>query len=140
MSATPSNDREARRAEMLARKAEREKAQAEEDERHADLLLELEDRFEAELGRKGREYAIVDLSDVGEGAVVVKRPEPAHMRTFKNSKMREADHYDLVKACLVHPDFEAFKSIAGRRDFVAVRCATAAAKLHGLKLEEDRGK
>lgn len=140
MSAANGTESGDRRAELLRRKTEREEQRAKEAEAHALLLLELEDRFEQELGPVGKEFAIVDLADVGEGAVVVKRPEQARMRQFKSSKMTEANHFDLVKPCVVYPDAAAFLEITGRRDFVVTRCATACAKLHGLKLQEDAGK
>lgn len=131
---------EDRRAELLAKKVEREKQREAEAEAHKLLLLELEDRFEEEVGVRGRDYEIVDLGKWGEGAIVVALPKSVHIRAFRNSKMNEPQKWDLVKACLLYPEVDKLKEVAARRDFVISHCANAACELHALDMREREGK
>lgn len=127
-------------AKLEEKAAERERARAVEAKQAKLQRLKLIDQFEEELGPRGREFEIVDLTEQGEGYVVVKRALSVHMRAFKASKMTDADHFDLVKTCVVYPTIDEFKAIAGRRDFAVTRCATAIAEMHGLKVRDDAGK
>lgn len=127
-------------AALRARKAQREKA-AEVLSTVAELQrLELEERFEAELGPLGSAYVIVDVSDLGEGFVVLKLGEGVLWNTFKSSKMNVVDTEAFVLPNVVHPSRDEYRALAARRGFVPERCAGELATLYGVKLKADGGK
>jgi hypothetical protein len=121
---------QARRAEERA--AEKEAAELE----HFDLVS----RFEKELGVLDRAFTIVDLSELGEGFVVLKLGEGVLWKTFVASKMDVVDTEAFVLPNVVHPSQDTYRDIARRRGFVATRCANALAELYGVKRKEDAGK
>ncbi len=132
-------------AERLAAKrkdaAKREEAvQAERDA--AELAkLELEERFEKELGgRKGQAFMIVDASDLGEGHIVLKLGEDVLFNAFKASKMNVVDTEMFVVPCLAYPAVDEYRKITKRRAFIADRCASALGVLYGVRTEAEAGK
>jgi hypothetical protein len=128
-------------AELRKRKAERDAAAAIEKEAAEIEALELEERFEKELaGRKDRDFVIVDVSDLGEGFVVLKLGEDVLWNTFKASKMNAVDTDCFVYPCVVHPTKDAYRLLAKRRAFVPERCAGALATLYGVKLKDESAK
>ena len=131
-----------RLADVRAKKALR----AEEAEREREAweveAFDLVERFEKETngGRDGVDFAVVNLTDVREGFVVVKLGEAATFKAFTNSKMNEADIDAFVAWNLLHPSVDAFRKIAARRPGCAIRCATRLADLFGIQRKEDAGK
>jgi hypothetical protein len=117
----------------VARQAERDAAEL--------AKLELEERFEKELnGRRGQAFEIVDVSDLGEGHIIVKLGEDVLFNAFKASKMNVVDIDAFVTPCVVYPSIDQYRQTVKRRSFIADRCANALGTLYGLKAESDAGK
>lgn len=100
-------------------------------------VLELESRFESELGERGAAFEIVTSAD---GPIVVKLPEAVLTTRFLDSKVTAADVHDFVMPCVVHPSKDDYRAIVAKRPLVANRCATALLSLAGAKKESDAGK
>jgi hypothetical protein len=116
-----------------ARKAERDAAEL--------VKLQLEDRFEKDLnGRRGQAFEIVDVSELGEGHIVVKLGEDVLFNAFKASKMDVVDLDSFVTPCVKYPSIDQYRQIVKRRAFIADRCANALGTLYGIKAEADAGK
>lgn len=127
----------AKRAEAakreVARQAERDAAEL--------VKLDLEERFEKELnGHKGQAFMIVDVSDLGEGHIVVRLGEDVLFNAFKASKMNVVDIDAFVTPCVVYPSIDQYRQTVKRRAFIADRCANALGTLYGIKAEADAGK
>jgi heterodisulfide reductase subunit B len=129
-------------AAARAKQAEREAREKEEAEAAELARFELIERLEKETnGREGRDFAIVDVSHLGEGFVAVRLGEAVHFKTFSNSKMTEADVDAFVVPCLLYPaDKDEYRKLIMRRPAVAIQCAGALAALFGVKAQADRGK
>jgi hypothetical protein len=126
-----------RRAELLERKAQREASRAKE-RAAADLeRLELEDKFEEDIGPIGREFTIVDCSDTGDGFIVLKLGLDVQWNTFLASKMNAQDLDTFVVPCLLHPSVDQYRAIVKKRGAIAPRCGTALATLYGVRDKED---
>lgn len=129
-----------RLAAARAEAAKREEMRREEADAAELDRLELISRFERELGALGRAFVIVDLSDLGEGHVVLKLGEGSAWKAFTSSKMDAVDTEAFVLPCVVHPAKETYREIAMRRGFVSDRCALALSELFGVKRKDDAGK
>lgn len=127
-------------AALRKKKAEREAGKDKARQKAELERLRLEDRFEEEIGGLGRDFCIVDVSDLDEGFVVLKRGEPVLWTTFKKSKMNEVDTEGFVLPSVVHPTKDDYRKLVMKRPFVAERCANEVAKLYGVKVKEDEGK
>lgn len=129
-----------RLAELRKNKAERDQ-KAREEAAAAELArLELEEKYEKELGPLGRAFVIVDASDLGEGFIAMKLGEDVLWNTFKASNMNVVDTEAFVLPCVVHPSKDDYRKIVKRRAFIADRCAGELATLYGVKLKADAGK
>jgi hypothetical protein len=127
-------------AELLAAKAERDGAAVEEAKAHAMLLLELEAKFSAELGRRGQAFEIVNEdNDLGIGPIVVKPPEELAVKRWdmKPDETPE-DRAMLVTPCVVYPDN--FSAVTRGRPLIVKRCAVAVLNLAGLGQKTRSGK
>lgn len=133
-------ERKTKLAVLRALAEEREAARAEARELAELEGLELECRFEKELGPKGQSFAIVDASELGEGFIVVKLGEEVLWKKYKSSKMEPGDTHDFVYPCVAHPSRERYVEIVARRPFLAERSASALATLYGVKLRTEEGK
>ena len=102
--------------------------------------LELEVRFDAELGSRGSQFEIINTGELGEGCIVVKLGEEVLWKRFQNSKMNAEDIAALVRPCVVYPTLSKYDEITSRRSFLANRCANALATLYGVKIEANAGK
>jgi hypothetical protein len=123
-------------------KATLDEARAKADEQRKVLELELELRFENELGPRGEEFEIVSTTS---GPVVVKRGEPVQYKRFQatmrgDKEPTPEDIYAYVSPCVVHPTKSEFDHLLNRRPHIAMRCANALISLQGFKEESDRGK
>lgn len=131
-----------RRTQLVAAKAERERKRIEEKDALELELLELEEKYESELGPVGRKFLILDLTELGEGFVVLKQGETVVYKRYseaKNKTDKEVEEY--VLPCLVHPTTEKFLEIVNTRyPEVLYRCAHAVNRLFGKKSEDDMGK
>lgn len=126
--------------ELRKRKEEREKLREKARKAREAEVLQLEDRFETDLGPRGSAFEIVDSGELGEGCIVVKLGEEVLWKRFSASKMNPEDVEQFVKPLVVHPSREKYDEIVGRRGALAIRCAHALATLYGVKLEANAGK
>lgn len=129
-----------RLAQLREAKAKREIARQKALRDNELQLLELEAKYESELGPRGEEFEIVDASDIGAGIVVVKLGESVLWTRYTAGKMSEADTLDFVTPQIVFPERERFLALANRRGHLATRCANAIASLHGMKVQAETGK
>lgn len=106
--------------------------------------LELEEKYERELGPVGQEFQIVDATDLGEGFVVLRRGEEVlwkrYSKLIAKETETEVDTRDFVLPCVVHPAKEKYDEIVSRRPFIASRCANALGSLYGVKRRAEEGK
>jgi hypothetical protein len=102
--------------------------------------LELEVRFDGELGPRGSQFEIINTGEIGEGCIVVKLGEEVLFKRFQNSKLTAEDAAAFVRPCVVYPSQSKYDEITARRGFIATRCANALATLYGVKLEANAGK
>lgn len=139
-------------AEKLAAKALKA-AKAEEAAKLSQIEeLDLEERFEAELGPRGQSFDIIDATPLGEGFLVLKVGIGANHKRFETacSKAKhgpsEPDLYNFVTPCLVHPldgdpgtlkSLTTFKAIIDRRPSLLTRCAAVLLDLYGQKKASD---
>jgi len=75
-------------AELRAAKVEREKMRAEAEASREAEILELESRFEGELGERGAAFEFVTSAD---GVIALKLPEAVLTTRFLESKVTAAD-------------------------------------------------
>lgn len=129
-------------AELQKRKADREAARKVENTAAEIERLTLEEKFEAELGGAvGRTFAMVDVSGLGEGFVVLKLGEAALLNAFMAAKDNDAVTTEaFVLPNVVHPARDEYRKLVMRRPVVAARCAGALVELYGLKAKDDQGK
>ena len=142
-----SDDLKAKLAELKARKAARQaEREAQEAERKVALEiqeLELEERFEKELGARGRYFELVDISDVepDHPFVAVKLgPAVAFNRFVAGISKDDADVLALqeellLPSCVAYPSAEEARTLFDRRPAIIPRCADRAIGLYGAKNE-----
>lgn len=132
-------------------KKEDDRQQKREDERKAKTLerLELIDKFETDLGPRGREFVVVDVTNLGEGFVVLRKPTAASHKRYMNAvekakdkgkPIEEADTNQYVLPCVVHPEKATYSRIANERHDVPVQCAAAMMSMLQAAKEADEGK
>lgn len=123
-----------RKAELLAKRAEREKADAARVADYELQVLELEEKFSADGSRRGQQFEILELDDIAEPPIVLRVNFPgvrAVQKAFTSSKQEDADADALAVACLVHPSPEDFRAIIGRRPLVMDYVLATVSKLLG---------
>jgi len=137
------------RLEMLrAEKAARDEAREAKRLAYEIEELELEARFEAELGPKGIAWNILDLTNLGEGFVVVRPGETKAHKRFTGAISRVKDGQSIpdetfvayVLPALAHPMEKEFLAIANRRHEVWPRTANAIGDLQGFVQRDNAGK
>jgi len=133
-------------AELREAKAKRDAAREEKEEKANELeYLELEAKFDAELGPRGRAFEIINATSLGEGFIVLKLGSGILWRNFEKALQKKdgpsvVDVESLIIPNLVHPSPEKYRQIVMDRPFVADRCASALGDLYGVKAEHDKGK
>ncbi len=130
-----------KRARVLAAKRAKD-ANEEERKLNAEIeRLDLEERFEKELGGPaGQQFAVLDMTKRGEGLFVVKLAPSIVWKTYWDSKMTEVDRCDLVSACIVHPAKDAYLAARGRRQGIDAELTKLLGALNGLQIDIDEGK
>lgn len=124
-----------RKSELLARRAEREKAQAKQLEALELQALELEDQLSNEGGVRGQTFDILDLSDLGEPPIAFKVNVPgiqAMWKAFATGKTDDVAIDALIAPCIVSPDIGAVRQLATRRPEVPAALANAVGHLIGM--------
>ncbi len=143
-------EKESRLDELRRLKAAREAKQRDEDDAKEVALLELEEKFSGELGRKGVDF---DIIDTVEGPIVIKRVPMLVLKQWDDAmsalgKKNPDVHllYKFTSAGIAHPTKEEYKTMllgdgsrAGAPD-IATNVALALRRIHGSKLLEDMGK
>lgn len=139
-------DPKARKAELLAAREKREAEREATRERLELEYLELEAKYEEELGPKGIAFAIVDVSDCSleHPFIVLKLGEPLPYRKFKGltdeqKMMAEHQQNFVAPACVVPTDTQ-FRVLSSTRPGVAERAAAELLGLYGQDIGKKRGK
>jgi len=123
-----------RRAELLAARADREAKSQELKQAHADLCLELDAKYSSELGKRGRDWEMVNEveNSCDEGPIVVKMGDPVHHKLWQSKPgASPEDSFAYVKFMVVHPEPAAFAVIAVRRPELLLRVVIACNQLFG---------
>jgi len=130
------------REELLAARAAREAQAAKDDEAHELLVLELEDRFSSELGKRGVAFEIANEDNAaGAGPIVVKPAEPVTFKAFQaKSGATLEDTLAFVTPSVVYPSREIWTALAVQRQSLLYRAAAALMTLHGASKETFRQK
>lgn len=126
------------KAELLAAREERQRAEAERREAHDLEVLELEDRFATELGRRGVDFEIVE--EGLETPIVVKRAIGVVFTKWRSEPASAQSTTEFIEASLMHPTKEEFHAMA--KDFPPIRdrVESAIAALFKAKIRGDAGK
>lgn len=127
-----------RKAELLARRTEREKAQTKQLEALELQALELEDQLANEGGIRGQTFDILDLSDLGEPPVAFKVNVPgiqAMWKAFVAGKKEDSDIDAFIAPCVASPDISGVRQIASRRPEIPAAIANSIARLMGVGRE-----
>lgn len=106
------------------------------EERELDAL-NLEAKYELELGQRG---VMFDIVATVEGAIVLKLGEGILHTRFTNSKTTDVDVHDFVFPCVVHPEKEKYVELVARRPGVAWDCAAKLQALFHAKDQVNQGK
>lgn len=122
-----------RLAEKLAAKEKREQKREQEVNLRKLETLELEERFESELGGPIKKY--FDILETSEGPVVLKLGEAVLFKTFKGKLASKSDAsledmHAFVFPCVVHPSKDRFLEITGRFPGFLVLCMSALLALY----------
>lgn len=137
-SAPPANESlEDKRKRLQEAKEKLEKLRAEDAKKRAVEVLELELKFEGEIGPRGSQFEIVETVD---GPIVVRLGEGILYERFTASKVTPADVHDFVYPCVIHPAKEKYLEIVARRPDIASRVAHALMNLFGSRHKDDSGK
>ena len=138
----PATEQAAKLARLREAKAARDQAVEAQKQAREIELLELEERFERELGQKGRAWGIVE---VPESPIVLKTPELVTFKRYqaanegdKTAGVEEQAMY--VAPSVVFPDRAVFAQITAARPGVLVRCAGVLNSLALGREEDARGK
>jgi hypothetical protein len=136
-----SEKKEKTRIEILREEsAARQSLRAKKREAAEEARLELESKFERELGPMGEKFEIIDLTNLGKGLVVIKQGSSVIHKRFENSKKEDEDIEAYVMPCLAYPSADDFRAILNDLPEVLGRCAFACHRLFGAKTREDEGK
>lgn len=126
-----------------ARKRKDDRAKLEADERATAEVerSELAERFEKELnGREGRDFAIVDFSEYGEGCVVVKLGPMALFKSYMASEKTEMHTDAFITPCVVYPSVDRVRAMVAKRMWLGTRITNALAILNGIEDASQKGK
>lgn len=126
--------REERLAEFQATKAARE---ASEEKRLREELEDVEMKFDADRGPRGREWDLVMTQD---GPIVVDIGTELEFKKFSESKKTQIDVENFVRPRVRYPDAAKYMALASKRPAYAVRVANALCTLYGVKSQEQDGK
>lgn len=102
--------------------------------------MELAERFEAQIGAEGSEFAIYDSGHISDPLVVVKRPQLVQWTKYEQSKQTPTDRYDFVAPSVVHPPIDEWNALREKRVGIEIAASNLMAKLMGLGQEAEAGK
>ncbi len=126
------------------KKAAREDAKRRAAEAHELEFLDLEEKYEADLGPRGQAFEMVD-SQFG---IVVVRPVAAIVTKRFNERVAKLgdrpiplqDALEYVGPALLHPSREDFVELCKRAEGLAYRCCLALQDLAGARQSDDLSK
>lgn len=129
-------------AEVEAQLAKLEEQREAEAKQHRIDLGKLRLKYSSELGREGKDWAIVDSI---EGIVVITRVPAIVAKKFRDSISGEKENtpqksYEYTAPGVVHPDKETYKHWCEVADFIPVIVANTLTTLHGIVDGEKKGK
>lgn len=126
--------REQRLAEFNAAKSARDTAEA---KRLREEVEDVEMKFDAEMGPRGREWDLIETQD---GPIVVVLGSQVTFKKFSESKKTQIDVENFVRPLVKYPDAAKYMAIVEKRPAYAVRAANALCTLYGVKSEDEDGK
>lgn len=131
-----------RKEELLAARAEREKALEAEREAHELLVLELENKHATEMGPRGRAFEIANEDNAcGEGPIVVKPADAAAIKLWRSKDGNAPeDAFMMARPSVVYPDPQKFAELTARRPHLLDRTVSAILKLSGVRETIVQGK
>jgi hypothetical protein len=123
----------ARRERLLRARAEREEAARSEREAHELVVLELEDRFSSELGKRGSAFELVnEENSCGEGPIVVKAGDTvAHKAWMAKAGATIEDQFAYAVPWVIYPERELASALFLRRPQLLSRVVIALNQLYG---------
>ena len=136
---------EAKLAAQRDKQRQREEAEQLEALAREVELLELVERFETQLGKRGRAFEVIEDDGHGEGPIVVKLGDSVLQQAFeaavqKSETLGPAEMHNYVAPCVAYPSAEKAAEIFNRRPLLRSRCANAIANLFGAKRGNEKGK
>jgi|HubBroStandDraft_6_1064221.scaffolds.fasta_scaffold10345_6 hypothetical protein len=139
---TTPESREARRAELVAKQAAREKELEEREEAHRDLCLELVDKYSGDLGVRGESWDLVNELNVGGvGPIIIKEGDPTKYKKWSSSPgLAPEDVAAYVLDSVVYPERREAADIIHRKPILGLEVVTALNGLFGAKEGKLRGK
>ena len=125
------------REELLQARAARDEAATAAREAHDFLVLELEDRFSTELGKRGVAFEIANEENSGDaGPIVVKRGEAAAFKAYQSKDGASLeDTFAFVSPAVVYPDKPAWNAISMTAPALVYRACAALLQLYGSSRE-----
>lgn len=102
--------------------------------------LKLIDEHSRKLGKIGHAFAVVDLSEVGDGFIVVKLGTEGDYNAFQSSNFDAVARQKFVEPAVVHPEPAKLREILSRRPAVLFHVANALSGLHGADAKIVSGK
>jgi hypothetical protein len=135
---TPSLSVEEKIAALRAKKADRETARAAEAKARELEALELEERFESELGPRGVAFELVE-TEVGN--FVVARPDYLVAKSFLDKDERSSeDTSAFVAPCIRFPAQADYRVVTQSHGGIVHRCCLAALAMYEAKRATVSGK
>lgn len=133
-----------RLAEARLAKAEREKKLEEVAKARELLVLDLEAKYDAELGQAGVHFEVLEFKQIDK-VVAVKRAAPIVVKRFDDSAKKKTgqtveDAMDYVLPNLLHPTKEEFKGWCSVHASLMWEAAGALRRMEGLRASEVAGK
>lgn len=135
---------EERLAEARQAKAERDKKLEDVAQRRELLVLDLEAKYDAELGPAGVHFEVLEFKQIDK-VVAVKRAAPIVVKRFDDAAKKKLgqtveDAWEYVKPNLLHPSKEEFKAWSEVHASIVWEAAGALRRMEGLRASEVAGK
>jgi hypothetical protein len=135
---------EDRLAEAREFRAQREAKRHEADQLRELLVLDLEAKYEAELGPRGAAYQVEVFEDLDK-VIVLKRPDRLVVKRFDEAGKKklgasEAETLDYVLPSLLYPTKEEFREWTKVHPSIVLECTGSLRQMEGLRIREQLGK
>jgi hypothetical protein len=122
----------------------RRKAREEKDQLRELLVLDLEARYEAELGPRGAAFQIEVFEDLDK-VVALKRPDRLVVKRYDDACKKkigasEEDQVNYVTPSILYPPLEEWKEWRLAHPSIVIECIASLRQLEGLRIKEQLGK